>query len=93
VLVSSFEQTSKRTGLYEGHLWFGVEPEGVGMYGFWAHNCLVWPCRCIDPREPMLTATWRRMEWMSDLWGGGMHSEGQGGFWPYIGVDRGELSR
>ena len=87
-LHRSFEQTFKRTGLYEGHLWFGVEPEGVGMYGFWAHNCLVWPCRCIDPHDPMLTATWRRMESMSDLWGGGMHSEGQGSFWPYIGVDR-----
>jgi hypothetical protein len=28
------------------------------------------------------------MEWMSDNWGGGMHSDGQGSFWPYIGVDR-----
>jgi len=36
----------------------------------------------------MTEATWRRMEKMSNLWGGGMHSEGQGGFWPYIGVDR-----
>ena len=44
-LHRSFEKTFRRTGLYEGHLWFGVEPEGVGMYGFWAHNCLVWPCR------------------------------------------------
>jgi hypothetical protein len=87
-LHRSFAQTSKRTGLYEGHLWFGVEPEGVGMYGFWAHNCLVWPCRAIDPSDPMLEATWRRMESMSNAWGGGMHSEGQGGFWPYIGVDR-----
>ncbi len=25
---------------------------------------------------------------MSNQWGGGMHSEGPGGFWPYIGVDR-----
>ena len=87
-LHRSFVQTFKRTGLYEGHLWFGVEPEGVGMYGFWAHNCLIWPCRCIDPRDPMVEATWRRMESMSNLWGGGMHSEGQGSFWPYIGVDR-----
>ena len=29
-LHRSFQQTFKRTGLYEGHLWFGVEPEGVG---------------------------------------------------------------
>ena len=58
------------------------------MYGFWAHNCLLWPCRCIDPHDPMLTATWRRMERMSNTWGGGMHSEGEGSFWPYIGVDR-----
>jgi hypothetical protein len=87
-LHRSFTQTFKRTGLYEGNLFFGVEPEGVGMYGFWAHNCLLWPCRCIDPHDPMLAATVRRMEWMSNQWGGGMHSEGQGGFWPYIGVDR-----
>jgi hypothetical protein len=87
-LHRSFTQTFKRTGLYEGHLWFGVEPEGVGMYGFWAHNCLLWPCRALDPRDPMLEGTWRRMENMSNLWGGGMHSEGEGGFWPYIGVDR-----
>jgi hypothetical protein len=87
-LHKSFHQTFKRTGLYEGHLWFGVEPEGVGMYGFWAHNCLLWPCRALDPHDPMLTATWRKMEVMANQWGGGMHSEGQGGFWPYIGVDR-----
>ncbi|OHB85471.1 MAG: hypothetical protein A2V98_26170 [Planctomycetes bacterium RBG_16_64_12] len=87
-LHKSFTQTFKRTGLYEGHLWFGVEPEGVGMYGFWAHNCLVWPCRSLDPHDPMLTATWRRMDSMSNQWGGAMHSEGEGGFWPYIGVDR-----
>jgi hypothetical protein len=89
-LYRSFQQTFKRTGLYEGHLWFGVEPEGVGMYGFWAHNCLVWPCRSIDPHDPMYTATLRRLEWMSDNWGGGVHSEGPkaGNYWPYIGVDR-----
>jgi hypothetical protein len=87
-LYKSFAATFKRTGLYDGHLWFGVEPQGVGMYGFWAHNCLLWPCRCIDPHDPMLSATWRRMERMSNTWGGGMHSESQGSFWPYIGVDR-----
>ncbi|MHB8866596.1 MAG: hypothetical protein ACYC6N_29910, partial [Pirellulaceae bacterium] len=87
-LYRSFVATFKRTGLYEGHLWFGVEPEGVGMYGFWAHNCLLWPCRCLDPHDPLVSATWRRMERMSNTWGGGMHSEGQGSFWPYIGVDR-----
>jgi hypothetical protein len=87
-LHRSFAQTFKRTGLYEGHLFFGVEPEGVGMYGFWAHNCLLWPCRSLDPHDPMVAATWRRMESMSNQWGGGMHSEGAGGFWPYIGVDR-----
>ena len=60
------------------------------MYGFWAHNCLVWPCRCIDPHDPMLTATFRHMESMSNSFGGGMHSEGPGPvvYWPYIGVDR-----
>jgi hypothetical protein len=87
-LRRSFEQTFKRTGLYEGHLWFGVEPSGVGMYGFWAHNCLLWPCRALGPQDPMLTATWRRMDMMSQQWGGGMFSERQGEFWPYIGVDR-----
>jgi len=87
-LHKSFVRTFKRIGLYEGYLWFGVEPQGVGMYGFWAHNCLLWPCRSLDPHDPMLSATWRRMESMSNRWGGGMHSEGRGGFWPYIGVDR-----
>ena len=87
-LHRSFEQTFKRLGLYEGHLWFGVEPQGIGMYGFWAHNALLWPCRCIEPHDPMLTATLRRMDRMSNEWGGGVHSEGLGGYWPYIGVDR-----
>jgi hypothetical protein len=89
-LYQSFEQTFKRLGLYEGHLWFGVEPEGVGMYGLWAHNCLVWPCRCIDPWDPMMTATLRHMERLSDTLGGGMHVDTPkpGGYWPYIGVDR-----
>ncbi len=87
-LHRSFAATFKRTGLYEGQLWFGVEPAGVGMYGFWAHNCLLWPCRCLEPHDPMLSATVRRMERMSNSWGGGMHSEGEGSYWPYIGVDR-----
>ncbi|HIJ64609.1 MAG TPA: hypothetical protein HPP77_01555 [Candidatus Hydrogenedentes bacterium] len=87
-LHKSFEQTFKRTGLYEGHLWFGVEPEGVGMYGFWAHNALLWPCRAIEPHDPMLVATYMRLEKMGNAWGGGVHSEGKGGCWPYIGVDR-----
>jgi hypothetical protein len=86
-LHRSFARTFKRTGLYEGHLWFGVEPEGVGMYGFWAHCCLLWPCRALDPHDPMLSATWRKMEQMSQAWGGGLFSEAQGGYWPYIGVD------
>jgi hypothetical protein len=88
-LHRSFEKTFKRTGLYEGHLWFGVEPEGVGMYGFWAHNCLLWPCRCVDSHDPLWTATLRKMEMASRTAGGGMHSEGAAGrYWPYIGVDR-----
>ncbi|MBI4605813.1 MAG: hypothetical protein HY721_27925 [Planctomycetes bacterium] len=87
-LRRSFERTFRRTGLYEGHLWFGVEPEGVGMYGFWAHNVLLWPCRALDPHDPMLTATIRRLERMASAWGGGLHSEGPGSFWPYIGADR-----
>ena len=86
-LHQSFARTFKRTGLYEGNLWFGVEPEGVGMYGFWAHCCLLWPCRALDPQDPMLGATWRKLERMSQAWGGGLFSEGQGGYWPYIGVD------
>ena len=36
----------------------------------------------------MLTATLRHMQWMSDNWGGGTHSEHPGGFLPYFGVDR-----
>jgi hypothetical protein len=86
-LHKSFAATFKRNGLYEGQLWFGVEPEGVGMYGFWAHCCLLWPCRALDPHDPMLSATWRKMEQMSQAWGGGLFSEAQGGYWPYIGVD------
>jgi len=86
-LHDSFRKTFKRNGLYEGNLWFGVEPEGVGMYGFWAHCCLLWPCRALDPHDPMLTATWRKMERMSQDWGGGLFSEAEGGYWPYIGVD------
>jgi hypothetical protein len=88
-LHQSFASTFKRTGLYQGHLWFGVEPEGVGMYGFWAHCCLLWPCRALDPHDPMLSATWRKLEQMSQTWGGGLFSEAQGGYWPYIGVDWG----
>ena len=88
-LHKSFTTTFKRNGLYEGNLWFGVEPEGVGMYGFWAHCCLLWPCRALDPHDPMLSATWRKMEQMSGAWGGGLFSEAQGGYWPYIGVDWG----
>ena len=87
-LTRAFEQTFKRTGLYEGYLWFGLEPEGVGMYGFWAHNALLWPCRAVQPHDPLWTATLRKMEVMSNRWGGGMHSEAEGSFWPYIGVDR-----
>jgi hypothetical protein len=87
-LHRSFRQTFRRTGLYEGHLWFGVEPEGVGMYGFWAHNCLLWPCRAVDPFDPGWNATLRRLEDMAGDWGGGLHSEGEGSYWPYIGVDR-----
>jgi hypothetical protein len=86
-LHASFAKTFKRTGLYDGHLWFGVEPEGVGMYGFWAHCCLLWPCRALEPHDPMLGATWRKLERMSQAWGGGLFSEAQGGYWPYIGVD------
>jgi hypothetical protein len=86
-LHTSFAATFKRNGLYEGNLWFGVEPEGVGMYGFWAHCCLLWPCRALDPHDPMLSATWRKMEQMGQAWGGGLFSEAQGGYWPYIGVD------
>jgi hypothetical protein len=100
-LHRSFQQTFKRTGLYEGYLWFGVEPQGVGMYGFWAHNCLIWPCGAIDPHDPMMTATLRHLERLSDNLGGGVHTDGpagylggdqspnsSGGYWPYIGVDR-----
>jgi hypothetical protein len=35
----------------------------------------------------MLSATWRKMEQMGQAWGGGLFSEAQGGYWPYIGVD------
>ncbi len=86
-LHRSMAATFKRTGLYEGSLWFGVENEGEGMYGFWGHTPLLWPTRSLDPHDPMLTATWRNMERMSNQWGGATFSEGAGGCWPYIGVD------
>jgi hypothetical protein len=86
-LLKSFRQTFKRTGLYQGYIWFGVEPEGEGMYGFWGHTPLLWPTRSIDPLDPMLTGTFRQMERMAHDWGGGMYSDGAGGCWPYIGVD------
>jgi hypothetical protein len=86
-LLKSFRQTFKRTGLYQGHIWFGVEPQGEGMYGFWGHTPLLWPTRSIDPHDPMLTGTFRLMERMAHDWGGDMNSESPGGCWPYIGVD------
>ncbi len=86
-LGRSFRSTFKRVGLYEGYLWFGVEKEGEGMYGFWGHTPLVWPTRAIAAQDPMVTGTFRAMERMADQWGGAMHSDGAGGCWPYIGVD------
>ena len=35
----------------------------------------------------MLDGTWRKLESMANTWGGGMHSESPGSYWPYIGVD------
>ncbi|MHB1000877.1 MAG: hypothetical protein ACYC27_16670 [Armatimonadota bacterium] len=86
-LLKSMKQTFRRTGLYEGRIWYGVENEGDGMYGMWGHTPLVWPTAAVDPHEPMLTASWRSMERSSNQWGGGIHSESEGGCWPYIGVD------
>lgn len=86
-LYKSFRKTFRRGSLYQGFLWYGVEEEGDGMYGMWGHTPLVWPTRALNPHDPMLTGTWRRMERMSNEWGGGIHSEGPGGCWPYIGVD------
>ncbi|MHB1457501.1 MAG: hypothetical protein ACYC0V_11370 [Armatimonadota bacterium] len=86
-LLKSMKQTFRRTGLYEGRLWYGVENEGDGMYGMWGHTPLVWPTAAVDPHDPLLTATWRSMERSSNQWGGGIHSESEGGCWPYIGVD------
>jgi hypothetical protein len=86
-LLKSMKQTFRRTGLYEGKLWYGVENEGDGMYGMWGHTPLVWPTGAVDPHDPMLTATWRSMERSSAQWGGGIFSESEGSCWPYIGVD------
>jgi len=84
-LNRSFRKTFKRTGLYEGTLWFGAEPEGegAGMYGEWAHNALAWPCKAIDPHDPMWTGTLRDLEFKAQKDGGGVPPG-----WPYIGVDR-----
>ena len=86
-LHKSFEQTFKRTGLYEGYLWFGVEKEGEGMYGFWGHTPLLWPTRSFEPHDPLLTATFRGMERMANQWGGGLYSDTSETCWPYITVD------
>ncbi len=83
----SMEATFKRLSLYQGYIWFGVEPEGEGMYGFWGHTPLVWPTRSVEPHDPMLDATFNYMQRMAVDSGGDMYSEGQGGDWPYIGVD------
>jgi hypothetical protein len=84
-LYRAFQYNFKRTGLYEGNLWYGVEqePGDAGMYGDWAHNALVWPCGAIDPQDPMWTATLRKMDYESQTSGAGMHVG-----WPYIGTDR-----
>ena len=86
-LHRSCQKTFRREGLYQGFLWYGVEEEGDGMYGMWGHTPLVWPTRALNPHDPMLTATWRKMERTSNENGGGIFSEGPGGCWPYIGVD------
>ena len=86
-LHKSFRQTFKRTGLYEGYLWFGVEKEGEGMYNFWGHTPLVWPTHALDGHDPMLTGTFRMMERMANQWGGGLYSDEASGCWPYISVD------
>lgn len=86
-LHKSFTQTFKRNGLYQGSLWYGAENEGDGMFGMWGHTPLVWPTRTLNPHDPLLTGTWRKMERQSNESGGGIFSEGPGGCWPYIGVD------
>lgn len=86
-LNKSMRKTFKRVSLYQGYIWFGVEPEGDGMYGFWGHTPLLWPTRAVDPHEPMFTGTFEMMERMAHDWGGDMYSDGAGGCWPYIGVD------
>jgi hypothetical protein len=84
-LYRAFQSNFKRTSLYEGYLWYGIESDaqGAGMYGDWAHNVLVWPCGAIDPQDAMWTATLRKMDYESQTSGAGMHVG-----WPYIGTDR-----
>jgi hypothetical protein len=86
-LLRSCRRTFRRSGLYEGSLWFGVEQQGDGMYGMWGHTPLLWPTRVFEPHDPLWTATDRRMLRGSHEWGGGIFSEGSGSSWPYIGVD------
>jgi hypothetical protein len=89
-LYKSFQKTFKRTGLYQGYMWYGTESaeeaekQGGGMYGDWAHNALVWPCGAIDPQDPLWVATVRHMEYDAQTSGAGMQPG-----WPYISVDRG----
>lgn len=86
-LMRAYRATFKRTDLYSGALWFGVEPTGTGMYGFWGHTAMLWPCGVFEPNDPLLTATYQHMENMANKWGGGLNSETKGVLWPYIGVD------
>lgn len=86
-LHRSFAATFRRSGLYTGQLWYGVESQGDGMFGPWGHTPLVWPTRSMDPHDPMLDGTYAAMERMSHSDGGGVYSDAPGSCWPYIGID------
>jgi hypothetical protein len=87
-LYQSMQKTFKRTGLYEGFIWYGTETEkeaeslGGGMYGDYGYP-LVWPCGVIDTQDPMWTASMRHIDYQAQTTGAGLCPG-----WPYIGVDR-----
>jgi hypothetical protein len=87
-LHRSFKTTFQRKGLYEGFIWYGAETAaeaealGGGMFTDLGYP-LVWPCRAIDPQDPMWIATHRHMDYSIQSSGGGIY-----GGWPSIGMDQ-----
>lgn len=88
-LRRSYQQTFDRQALYKGVLNSSVESEHQGMFGLWTFTPLIYPCEVFAPHDPLIAATYRRMETNARQHGSGLVSEGAGSLWPYISVDWG----